>query len=1183
MKHSGGLVFRVLKTLLCLDRKHNGYHTPSQGLLGRRSSDELSGEVSGSEASCMGASEIPVLESPAPVSENLDLVPDKLVQVSESSASVSAIPVTVGIADSDPVGNSVCSKMPHTSASTSSCAADKPTKSGTAGGGVVNPYSISKEKVGVFRHLARQIKLPHSKSVSVEEDLLDMECIASPETNSVPEDSGHPSLEREGPSSAPDDKQELSCNAPKVENATRPDESHVDTDKQTTQPDHQLLSTNTNRVLRDGGSTPDAGIPSVAANSGSLPNEASVRIDEPAPAANAHIEGEDVDMDNHRVIQHHVHTVGEQAVARALPRMQSNCEDENLNVASPGATVSLDTEMFSQMPDEMDFIKLTDLFGGHELQEALLGNLYRVQSDAFYCCVCDKKFICPMKVHQHLFQHFNVPLFSCTLCQFSCSMKGDLLIHWQKTHPGKVKNVDNLLVKIELLQLLKQETPLMLETFREICREITEDAKKSGQSDAKNGQSLPSKPSVTSQDATYPQCSEGNISMAAPVTPAPNQAGYCGVKSSTRSMLSLGRRASTHHRPRTVEEQETETSVKHASSTAEVESSSSKKRRMSGESPSRPKAGTYRVVKTGAISKFKCNACGSMTLSPAGMATHLGSCTHYLNTQPVSKHTDVANRFAQKMRLSPSCSRAAGLLSISVSPKEIATVSESRVQTPSKSDDNLPQPSRLQTKNTRNLKTQQMSKLALSSKSWAQKMQMKQSSTRTPSSLCTDASSKDIVDLTASVQETFSESEESIQEPIQVKAKRRANQIVDSSSDEDGDSNGDVEFNRDESETGELEQIFMCKNCSFSASSTQKDELLAHVENAHAHLKKLLKCGHCDFLYGNEDRLRSHIKNDHPGKPELKEAVPLTSFYNAKEKENCSPKHRPVKQTMEAEQINIADGEPAQKRRNMAKQTGLRLGPSETESKVASSTAQVPAAERKKKSARQREDLPEQTAHSDIDARNNLSTARLESDEEVQEQSYEMKIMPVVRNSDAVQHPRKREGPCGLDYKGQSAAKQAMLTMQDQLQEDNGGSDDEEFDPSAHHQGLGKRSAVLDTGEFKNNRKSTPVPELSKLPAELALSQRSLGTLSQSAHDRLVPDHKSAVLAAIPASASGTSSRCKAGKQSTEADPISVALDTPAFSSQQRKNEKHTIAERSQASAPRTYGYVLWGPLKGPV
>ena len=1094
VKHSGGLVFRVLKTLLCLDRKHNGYHTPSQGLLGRRLSDELSDEVSGSEASCMGASEIPVSESPAPVSEKLDPIPDKLVQVSESSASVSAIPVTVGIADSDPVGNSVCSKMPNVSASTSSCAADKPTKSGTAGGDVVNPYSISKERVGVFQHLARQIKLPHSKSVSVEEDLLDMECVASPETNLVPQDSGHPSVEQEGPSSAPDDKQELSCNAPKVENATRPNESHVDTDKQTTQPDHQLLSMNTNGVLHDGGSTPDAGIPSVAANSGSLPNETAVRIDEPSPAANAHIE--DVDMDNHGVIQHHVHTVGEQDVAHALPRMQSNCEDENLNVAAPGATVSLNTEMFSQMPDEMDFIKLTDLFGGNELQEALLGNLYCGQSDAFYCCICDKKFTEHMKVHQHLFQHFNVPLFSCTLCQFSCSMKGDLLTHWQKAHPGKVKNVDNLSVKTELLQLLKQETPLMLETFREICREITEDAKKSGQNDAKIDHTSPTKPSVTSQDATYPQCSEGNISMAAPVTSAPNQAGYCGVKSSTRSMLSLGRRASTHHRPRTVEEQETETSVKHASSTAEVEPSSSKKRRMSGESPSRPKAGTYRVVKTGAISRFKCNACGSMTLTLAGMTTHLGSCTHYLNTQPVSKHTDVANCFAKKMRLSQSC-------------------------------------------------------------------------TRTPSSLCTDASSKDIVDLTASVQETFSESEESIQEPVQVKAKRRVNQIVDSSSDEDGDSNGDVEFNRDkESETGELEQIFKCKNCSFSASSTQKDELVAHLENAHAHLKKLLKCGHCDFLYGNEDRLRSHIKNDHPGKPELKEAAPLTSFYNVKEKENCSPKHRSVKETMEVEQINAADGEPAQKRRNMAKQTGLRLGPSETESKVASSTAQVPAAERKKKSARPREDLPEETAHSDIDAHNNLSTARLESDEEVQEQTSEMKIMPMVRNSNAVQHPRKREGPHGLDYKGQ---------MQDQLQEDSGGSDDE-FDPSAHHQqpvqGLGKRSAVLDTGEFKNNKKSTPTPELSKLPAGLALSQRSLGTLSQSVNDKLVPDHKSAVLAAMPASSSGTSSHCKAGKRSTETDSISVALDTAASSSQQKKNEKHTSAERSQATAPRTYRYV---------
>ena len=1184
--------------LLCSERKDNGYHPPSQGLLRRRSSDELSDDVSYSESNATGASEnlVPVSESPAPVTKNLVLdsesplpvqenpvqvsesslpvqenpvqvsespvsVLEVPVQVSESPVPVSEVPVSAGIADSGP-GNETCAgnsplstwssardKMPQASAST--CAVDEPAKSVTAGGDAANPYNISKERMGIFRHLASQIKLPPKIVISVDEEVLYTEPVVISETVSIPEDSGDPSLETEGPSSIPREKQELCCNTPMLEDTTRADESHMDTNNQTIQPDHQHLFRGTDRVLPSDDFTPDVSFPSVNANSSSHPCETSVRTDEPGPAVSAHVavgaSREDMDMDSHQVIQRHVPAVSELDVAHALSRTHPNFESENLKMTFPGDTVSPSTELPSQKPDEMGFIKVTDLFGSDELQEALLGSLYHKQSNVFCCCICDRKFKCCERVHEHLFWHFSVPLFSCTVCQFSCSLKADLIAHWQQVHPGMDKAVDSLLVKNELLQLLKQERPLTPMMFREMCQEITETAKKLDQSNAEDGHTSPSKPAVASQNAADSQCSEGSTSVAAQVTPAPNLAGHCGVKSSTRSMLSLSRRASKHQRLKNMDEQETKSAAKHASGMDGQQPTSSKKRKMHGESPARPKFGTYRVVKAGSVSKCRCNACGSMTPTLSGMASHLGKCTCYRNTQPVSKRTDAANFFAQKMHLSQLFTRAAGLMSAEPH-EEVATVSKK--ETCSKSKEKPGQPSKLKMKgrSNRNLRTQYMSKHARFPTSWARKMLMRRSPIMAPSSLSTEASSTGAAELTASEQETLPMSEESSQEPVRMKAKRRVDQIVDSSIDEDGDDKEYVELNRgDDSKTGEAEQIFTCKYCKFSASSTQKDELLAHLQSMHTHLLKLSKCGHCDYVHGNLDRLKKHMANHHPDKPELKEAAPLTCFYNAKEKENCSPKRGSVEEGSEARELNVVGREPTQKQKNMAKRTGLKLGSSETESKMAGPIAQVPAAKRRNnstESAKPRVDLPQQIAHIDKDTPKNSSTTPLELKKKDQEKPSGEEVIPVI-SSGAVQHPREREGPSGREDSGRSAAKQARLTMQSQLQEEGrnssiSDSDEEESDSRAHQRQLahseGKRFAFLDAKEFQKDKKAMPKPK-SKPPVGSAVSQSSPGPSSQGANSmRLVPDHKTAAPASTPACTPMATSLRLAGKISREAN-----------------------------------------------
>ena len=468
-----------------------------------------------------------------------------------------------------------------------------------------------------------------------------------------------------------------------------------------------------------------------------------------------------------------------------------------------------------------------------------------------------------------------------------------------------------------------------------------------------------------------------------------------------------------------------------------------------------------------------------------------------------------------------------------------------------------------------NHKRRHLSKCTEVGNSSAKKIRISQSSIRTPNTSCSDTK------LSWSEEETFSEPEESCQIPSTTKTRKRVNVIVDSSSDENGDTNDVVLlFDEDKkSETGESEQIFTCKYCKFSTSSAQNDELRDHLQSKHMHLLKLSKCGHCDDLYGNVDRLKKHTENSHPGKPEMKETPPLTSFYHVKEKENCSPKHRSV-ESDQTQPIKMVE-----RRLDSAKSTA------------------------------QRNDLPQQTAHSGKDTSKKTS---LGSDESGPDKSPDEEMMPVMRSGNTAERRRNS----GREDGGRTAAKQARLTMQVQLQQD--GSDscnsDEEYDPRADHQrpvrSKGKRFAFLDSEEFKKNKKHRPKPK-SKLPASAAApsttpsasnqcvagkqpaeakpksqkipagSTSSPGHSSQSTSDTgLVIDHSAVASAAAPSA----NNQCVARKRPAEADTVAVALGSPSpkssTSPHQVKSNQPTSANGNQAAATRTYRYVaVLGPL----
>ena len=353
--------------------------------------------------------------------------------------------------------------------------------------------------------------------------------------------------------------------------------------------------------------------------------------------------------------------------------------------------------------------------------------------------------------------------------------------------------------------------------------------------------------------------------------------------------------------------------------------SSLEKQKTSKESPARPKKGTYCSVRTGSMTRLKCNACGCTTLSLSAMALHQKTCAYHQNTQPISKHTDVASSLAKKMRIYDSDdagkqtfssqqlkrSRRSQLMSSRGGSKCLKDCkkyhSVKNSNTEKHQEKTLEEAGDVSTGNVQDSEVSATDKKLVGLR--ANRLTSVENSLTelSPGSVRTNPSSKSLQEHASSadsdhVNNSFAdrrlESSLSDDEVILRSKKVRVRQIVDSSSDEAAnfgeDSDHDAHSHDTEKEDTDVEseQIVQCKHCDFTTPSSDEASLQFHIENSHYQFLGLLKCEYCGFSYGKAARLIKHIRSCHPGSPEKLVKVPFIDYYKEmKEKENCSPRN----------------------------------------------------------------------------------------------------------------------------------------------------------------------------------------------------------------------------------------------------------------------------------------------------
>ncbi|KAL8576241.1 hypothetical protein ACOMHN_006164 [Nucella lapillus] len=135
--------------------------------------------------------------------------------------------------------------------------------------------------------------------------------------------------------------------------------------------------------------------------------------------------------------------------------------------------------------DGQRMTKLTDLFGSSELHSVMSDQLYHEYEGQFRCGVCEKVFAQLERIHEHLFTHFHVPLFSCFFCSFRSGLRRSLRRHVTENHPQEKCQVNCLMVhRDHLLQSLQKEKPLKIPDFRTICHQLKEVNKATGNTSA---------------------------------------------------------------------------------------------------------------------------------------------------------------------------------------------------------------------------------------------------------------------------------------------------------------------------------------------------------------------------------------------------------------------------------------------------------------------------------------------------------------------------------------------------------------------------------------------------------------------------------------------------------------------------------------------------------------------------
>ncbi|KAK7110113.1 platelet binding protein GspB-like isoform X2 [Littorina saxatilis] len=379
--------------------------------------------------------------------------------------------------------------------------------------------------------------------------------------------------------------------------------------------------------------------------------------------------------------------------------LKEAADEENVSASRDRVPASSD---FPGQPE--DVMPLKKLLGGDELHDLLLNTLYRERrsesGQQFVCCICEIRFEKRMLIHKHLFGHFNVPFFVCVLCQFGCSSIPEFVIHFGTAHPGEKKTCKSLMVpRSNPLKQLTSDGPLTVEKFGELCRSLrseeSEDSRDTssqslpqGDNDSHNNVRGPPVPPREQQEnvqdhpfavaqggdsaeaddkkrkcEAFDEETKGasltrqsvsefetmNLSSnAAGKSAATKQPGTCGVKSSHSSMITH-RRNSGQGCSRDINHEEINIAPEQARDEHSRPKLNSKKQNPQG-SPARPKPGTYKSVKVGAMTKLKCTACGSMTLSAANMSRHQETCARYINSQCDSEHTHKAESLAKKMR-----------------------------------------------------------------------------------------------------------------------------------------------------------------------------------------------------------------------------------------------------------------------------------------------------------------------------------------------------------------------------------------------------------------------------------------------------------------------------------------------------------------------------------------------------